>query len=89
VKVCGQNDGTQKFPHRNRTIHIDVINVNMAGDGHKIHNDHTEFIHCAQFHGSDSNIARYEVVQTAHIRNSERYISAVRTVCYINWTSAY
>jgi hypothetical protein len=55
----------------------------------KFRNDHSAFIHCAHFHQSNSNIARYEVVETAHIGTSERYISAVRTVCYINQTRAY
>jgi hypothetical protein len=89
VQVSGQNDGRQKFHNRNCTVHFYVINVNTTGDGYTIrenilHNDHTELIHCAQFHESNSNTARYEVVKTAHIRNSERCMSAVRTLCYIN-----
>jgi hypothetical protein len=49
----------------------------------KIHNGHTEFINYTQFHEPKSNIAPYEVVKTVHIPNSERYICAVRTVCYM------
>ena len=55
----------------------------------KIHNYHTEFMHYVQFHVSNSNIARYGVVKTANIRNSECYIPPVRALCYINWTPAY
>jgi len=46
-------------------------------------------MHYVQFHVSNSNIARYGVVKTANIRNSECYIPPVRALCYINWTPAY
>ena len=94
MQVSEQNDRRQTFHNRNRTVHFYVINVNPARDGYKIqgnilHNDHTELIHCAQFRELNSNIARYEVVYTAYSTNSKSYISAVRTLCCINWTSAY